>query len=110
MIELPGPECPKCGENNLSVERRMNGDAKCLVEGCGWSGPYADCYRKAFNEIKDSERKMFEFHGMGPAEVQAASFAFKAFLEKDARREGPKSFWHSPLGRKAFILGYGSRK
>ena len=106
MKDLSGPECPKCGGIDLAVERRMNGDANCLAEGCRWKGPYADCYAKAFNEIRDEERKIFEFHGMGPLEMQAAAFAFKAFLETDERRQGSKSFWHSPLGRKAFMLGY----
>ena len=107
---LSAPECPKCGSGKLIVERRMNGDAIC--DECKWTGPYAECFKKAFNEIEERERKIFEFHGMGPLDCQAAAFAFKAFLEADTRRGGPKSFWHSPLGRKAFMLGwkYGGSK
>lgn len=104
-IETSPPECPKCGDHeNLAVERRPNGDAICSK--CNWHGPYADCYQKAFNQIRDAEKVMFEYHGMGSLDMQAASFAFKSFLESDSRRTKDKTFWGSPLGRKAFMLGW----
>lgn len=35
------PDCPVCGDLDLAVEIRMDGDAQC--HGCGWSGPYKHC-------------------------------------------------------------------
>jgi hypothetical protein len=46
-LELEIPECPKCCGVILAVERRPNGDAKCV--GCGWHGPYAKCFGDSKN-------------------------------------------------------------
>jgi hypothetical protein len=110
MSDLESPNCPKCGSTDLSVERRPNGDAIC--NKCNWHGPYADCFQKAFNQIREREKQVLAYHGFdSPAAQQAASFAFKEFLEAEARRTKDKTFWDSPLGRKAFMLGdcYGCR-
>lgn len=37
------PKCPKCGGGNLLVERRPDGDARCL--DCDWRGKYAECLK-----------------------------------------------------------------
>jgi hypothetical protein len=37
------PKCPKCGGNNLLVERRPDGDARCL--DCDWLGKYSECFK-----------------------------------------------------------------
>lgn len=101
--DLPGPECPQCFATDILVERRLNGNAIC--NRCNWRGPYKECYKKTFNEIEDRERKLFEFHGLGPLDVQAGCFAWKAFMEKDNRR-GEKKFWNSPLGKQSFVIGW----
>lgn len=37
-------KCPICHENNLIVEKRPDGDAKCLE--CSWGGKYSLCFDK----------------------------------------------------------------
>lgn len=36
------PQCPNCTSVYLSVERRPDGDARCLH--CSWAGPYKQCF------------------------------------------------------------------
>lgn len=48
----------------------------------------------------------FEFHGLREDEIKTAHVEYRAFLEEDSMREGGKSFFNSPLGRKAFIVGF----
>lgn len=38
------PACPKCGSNELAVERRPEGNAVCTK--CNWEGPYNYCFQE----------------------------------------------------------------
>ena len=48
--ETPRCPIPHCRGQALIVERRMNGNAKCI--SCGWKGSYSDCFSKEKDLIK----------------------------------------------------------
>ena len=60
---------------------------------------------KIIKEQKEKEKQFFESCGFAGLEVTAASFAYKAFLEKE-NRENPHNFYKSPMARKCFMVGY----
>lgn len=77
------PRCPKCNSENLSVERRLDGDAKCL--SCGWSGPYKSCFKvEMTDEEFDTGLKMLEYFWEKNSDVTRWSEfeKFKPELEK----------------------------
>lgn len=54
---------------------------------------------------RERDRKFFEFHKIAEPQLIAGDAAYKAFLNAEEKR-GEKGFFNSPLGRKAFILGF----
>jgi len=60
---------------------------------------------KRFKEQKEKEKQFFESWGFAGLEVTAASFAYKAFLEKE-NRENAHNFYKTPMARKCFMIGY----
>lgn len=61
---------------------------------------------KSLAEMAAKTREFYEFHGLTPEDIAVATGDFKSFMESDAKRVCVKTFWHSPLGKKAFILGW----
>ena len=84
------PECPKCSSQDLAVERRMNGNAKCLKTGCGWEGPYAECFQKEFERIAEQERQWFKDRGYAVQSkdehqvLECHLYGMERFCEPDA--------------------------
>lgn len=55
-------KCPNCGSKNLGVEKRLDGDAKCL--DCHWFGKYSLCFNSVLKTpeqiIEEIERRLNE--------------------------------------------------
>jgi hypothetical protein len=71
MTQDKKPECPNCTNQKLSVERRPDGNAKCLL--CKWSGPYKDCFQTQDKKTKDE---------MKPQRIRPVEFWLNMRLER----------------------------
>lgn len=98
------PKCPKCGCIKLLVERRMNGNAKCL--DCGAEVPYSECFDEHFEEMQNKERKWFKNRGYSEADMMFADAEFKKYLQNEKQHSDSMPFDKAPGFRRLFMMGY----
>jgi hypothetical protein len=93
MSDTNIPKCPRCRSEDLIVERRMDGNAKCI--SCGHEGPYADC----FEDVANKERDWFRTRGYSEADMMYADAAFKKYLLVEQSIPDQRF-------RRVFMMGY----
>jgi hypothetical protein len=98
------PKCPKCESLNLAVERRIDGDAKCL--DCAWQGPYAECFQKVFEDVEQKFKQWFYDRGFREADLMYADAAYKKYQKVEESRLDKRPWDKAPGFKRIFMMGY----